>query len=194
MNKKEQKHICPAWGACGLDNSVRKLVHNPQKILQPFIKEGMTVLDVGCGPGFFSVEIAKLLNGSGKVIAADVQERMLGKIRKKIKGTTLEQRIELHKSDFDSIGIVEKIDFVFAFWMVHEVRNQKKFFEELASILKPNGLIFIIEPKIHVSKKEFSKMVDMLKKDGFTIIESPKVFFSRTMVLKAREDCCTVAV
>jgi ubiquinone/menaquinone biosynthesis C-methylase UbiE len=177
-----QPYICPSEAAGMLDNSFRKLVHHPQKILQPYIKSGMTVLDAGCGPGFFSIEIAKMLNSSGKVIAADIQEKMLDKIRKKITGTVLEPLVELHQSDFESIGVVEKVDFVLAFWMVHEVRNQEKFLEELASILKPNGLIFIAEPKIHVSKKKFNKMIDTIKEIGLTIVESPKVFFSRTIV------------
>ena len=176
-------HTCPAEAAGMLDNSLRKLIHNPRKILEPYIKTGMTVLDVGCGPGFFSIEIAKMLNGSGKIIAADLQEKMLNKVRKKIKNTNLEQNIELHKCDFEKIGIVEKVDFVLAFWMVHEVRNQEIFFEELASILKPNGMIFIIEPYIHVSKTAFKRMLDKIKEIGFKIIESPKVFFSRTVVL-----------
>ena len=183
MNKKEQKHICPTWGAVGLDNLFRKFVHNPQKILEPFIKEGMTALDIGCGPGVFSLGIAKMLNGTGKIIAADVQEGMIEKIRKKIEGTNLEQVIELHKSDFEKIGIDEKVDFVLAFWMVHEVRNQELFFEELTTILNANGRILIIEPKIHVSKKEFNAMISKIKECGFTIVESPKVFFSRAIVL-----------
>jgi len=183
MNKKEHKQIFPVERAAGLDNSFRKLVHNPQKILKPYIKEGMTVLDVGCGPGFFSVEIAKMLNGSGKVIAADVQGGMLEKIRTKIEGTVLEQRIVLHKSGYENIGIDEKVDLALAFYMVHEVRNQKKFFEELISLLKPKGVIFIIEPKFEVTKAEFREMVDKLKEMGFITIKSPKVFLSRTVVL-----------
>jgi len=183
MNTNKQTHTCPVELAGGLDNSIRKLVQNPQKIMKPYIQEGMTVLDVGCGPGYFSVEMAKLLNGSGKVIAADIQDGMLDKIRQKINGTALEQRIELHKSNCERIGVVTKVDFVLAFWMVHEVKNQKMFFEELRSILKPNGLIFIIEPKIHVVKKAFRTMVDMLIESGFTIIERPNVFFSRAVIL-----------
>jgi ubiquinone/menaquinone biosynthesis C-methylase UbiE len=183
MEKAERKHLCPTWGAVGLDNYFRKLLHNPQKILKPFIKNGMTVLDIGCGPGFFTLEMAKMLRGTGKVIAADVQEGMLKKVRKKIKGTDLEHTVELHKSNFENIDIVEKVDFVLAFWMVHEVRNQKKFLEELASILRPDGLVFIIEPKLHVSKRKFERMIDMIKESGLTIVESPKVFFSRTVLL-----------
>ena len=55
----------------------------------------MTVVDMGCGPGFFTVEMAKLLNGGGTVIAADLQEGMLEKVRQKIAGTALEQRVRL---------------------------------------------------------------------------------------------------
>ena len=186
MTANQHPYICPAERAGMLDISLRKSLQNPQKILKTFIKEGMTILDVGCGPGYFSMEIAKMLNGSGKVIAADVQEGMLNIIRKKVSGTSLEQRIELHKSDFESIGVIEKVDFVLAFWMVHEVRNQEKFFEELASILKPNGLILIVEPKIHVTKTEFGTMVEKLKKYGFSECKDVacRVFFSRTVVLK----------
>jgi len=52
MNDKE-KHVCPVESAKGLDNFFRKLVQNPKKILKDYVKKGMTVLDVGCGPGFF---------------------------------------------------------------------------------------------------------------------------------------------
>jgi len=184
MNKQEHKQIFPVERAAGLDNSFRKLVHNPQKILKPYIKAGMTVLDIGCGPGFFTVEIAKMLNDSGKVIAADVQEGMLEKLRKKIEGTVLEQRIVLHKSGYENIGIDEKVDLVLAFYMVHEVRNQKSFFEELISLLKPNGVIFIMEPKFEVTKAAFNEMVDSLKAFGFVATKSPKVFLSWTVVLE----------
>jgi ubiquinone/menaquinone biosynthesis C-methylase UbiE len=183
MNTNKQNQVCPVELAGLLDNSLRKLVQNPQKILKPYIKEGMTVLDVGCGVGFFSIEIAKMLNGFGKVIAADVQEGMLNVIRGKIARTPLEQRIELHQSNFESIGVVEKVDFALAFYMVHEVKNQKKFIEELASIVKPNGIILFIEPKLHVSKKAFEATVDMIKETGFTVADNPKVFFSRAVVM-----------
>ena len=79
MNKVNDKRICAVEKAGGLDNSVRKFLQNPQKILSPYIHEGMTVLDLGCGPGVFSIEIAKLLGDSGNVIAADLQKECLSK-------------------------------------------------------------------------------------------------------------------
>ncbi len=183
MSNYENKRICPLEMAGALDNSLRKLFQNPQRILSPFISEGMTVLDLGCGPGFFSIMIAKMLNNSGKVIAADLQEGMLEKVMNKIKGTELEKRIEIHKCEKTKIGITETVDFVLAFYLIHEVPDQDKLFEELKSILKPNGKIYIIEPKFHVSKRSFDDMIIKLESLGFEIIERPKVFFSRAVFL-----------
>jgi len=187
MTNDKNSHVCPVEIAGGLDNSFRKLLQNPYKIMEPYIIEGMTVLDLGCGPGFFSLEIAKLLKDSGKVIAADLQEGMLEKVRNKIKGTNLEQRVELHKCEKTQIGITEKVDFVLAFYMIHEVPSQDKLLEELKSILKPNGKIYIIEPKFHVSKKSFEVLIDKIKSMGFEIMESPRVFFSRTVLLTIKK-------
>jgi ubiquinone/menaquinone biosynthesis C-methylase UbiE len=78
------------------------LVQDPKKILKDYVKEGMTVLDVGCGPGFFSVEIADMVGASGKVIAVDLQQGMLDKIKNKIERTGIENIIELHKCEEDS--------------------------------------------------------------------------------------------
>jgi ubiquinone/menaquinone biosynthesis C-methylase UbiE len=183
MSNEKNSRVCPVELAGGLDNSIRRLLQNPQKLLKLFVKKGMTVLDLGCGPGFFSIEIAKMLLDSGKVIAADIQEGMLEKVNKKIKGTELERRIEIHKCEDTKIGISENVDFILAFYMIHEVPNQEILFGELKSILKPDGKIYIIEPKFHVSKKSFEVMIDSIKNIGFKVIDRPKVFFSRTVVL-----------
>jgi ubiquinone/menaquinone biosynthesis C-methylase UbiE len=182
MSKEINKRICPVELAGGLDNSIRRLLQNPHKILKPYISEGMTVLDLGCGVGFFSIEIAKMLRDSGKVIAADLQEGMLEKVNKKIKGTELERRITIHKCKEETIGVTEIVDFVLVFYMIHEVPNQDNLLRELKSILKPEGKIYIIEPKFHVSKKSFEEMINKIKDIGFEIIERPKVFFSRTVL------------
>jgi len=112
---------------------------------------------------------------------------MLEKLNKKIKGTALEQRIELHKCMADTIGITENVDFVLAFYVIHEVPDQDKLFNELRAILKPGGKIFIIEPKFHVSEKAFEEMISIAKSKGFESAERPKVFFSRTIILTARK-------
>jgi len=182
--KEKNMRVCPVEIAGSLDNIFRKWIHNPKKILGEYVKEGMIVLDIGCGSGLFSREMAKMIGRSGKVIAADLQEGMLEKLKDKIQGTEIERRIKLHKCEEDEIGISEKVDFVLAFWMLHVIPNQEKFFEEIKSILKSNGKIFIIEPKFHVSRQAFEEAINKAEKIGFKPIEKPKVFLNRTMVLR----------
>jgi ubiquinone/menaquinone biosynthesis C-methylase UbiE len=179
----ENTNVCPVEKAGGLDNSFRRWIQNPEKIVKPYIKPGMVVLDLGCGPGFFTIEMAKLLNGQGKVIAADLQEGMLEIVRQKIRKTELEQTIELHKCQDQSVGVTEKVDFILAFYVVHEIPDQDKLFRELKSILKPEGKIFIVEPNFHVPKKSFDRMLERAKNWGFEIAKQPKSFLSRAVVL-----------
>ena len=116
----------PVENASGLDSGFRRLAHDPGKILRGHVKEGMVVLELGCGPGFFTPEIARMVGRSGKVIAADLQEGMLQKVREKIEGMDIKERVELHKCEEDHIGLTEKVDLVLAFLMMHEVADKKR--------------------------------------------------------------------
>jgi ubiquinone/menaquinone biosynthesis C-methylase UbiE len=182
MNNGKQR-VCPVERAGRLDSRIRRWLQDPKKILSPYVKDGMTVLDVGCGPGFFSTGMAQLVGKSGRVIAADLQEGMLQKIRDKISGTELEDRITLHKCEETRIGVSESVDFVLLFYMVHEVPNKKNFFSEISSILKPNGQVLIVEPPVHVSKSAFEKTLEIARGVGFRAAKGPYVFLSKTVIL-----------
>jgi ubiquinone/menaquinone biosynthesis C-methylase UbiE len=177
-------HVCPLERAGHLDFSLRRWLQNPQKILAPRIKEGMIVLDFGCGPGFFTVDLARLVGASGRVIAADLQQGMLDKLSWKIQGTELQARISLHKCKTDKIGLSEKVDFLLAFYMVHELPDQDRFFNELKAVLKTKGQVLIVEPPFHVSKSAFEKTIRKAQNSGFVLTEKPNVFLSKTALLK----------
>ena len=184
MDANRKNRICPVEQAGALDFNLRKLVQNPKKILKPYINDGMTVLDLGCGPGFFTIEIAKLVGNSGKVIAADLQEGMLEKLKQKIQNTKFKDVIKLHKCQSDKIASSEKVDLVLVFYMLHEVPNQINFLQDIKTLLKPNGKVFIVEPKFHVSNDDFQKLINILIQTGFYIVEKPKIFFSRALIAK----------
>ena len=141
------------------------------------------VLDLGCGPGFFTLDMAHMVGETGRVIASDLQEGMLQKLKQKIKGATLENRITLNQCKESNIGLTETVDFIFAFYMVHEVLHPEAFFDELFSILKPNGKVLIVEPAFHVSKRMFEKNLLKAQDAGFTPVETPKILFSRSVLL-----------
>ncbi|XOF33288.1 MAG: class I SAM-dependent methyltransferase [Candidatus Electrothrix sp. YB6] len=185
MNKKNQR-VCPVEWAGFLDNPFRKLLQNPGKILHPYLQQGMTVLDVGCGPGFFSIPAAEMLGASGQVIAADLQEGMLRKLHAKIQGTELEERIRLHTCRKDKIGVSEHADFALLFYIVHELPDQNAFFDEIRTILKPKGQVLMAEPFFHVARSAFEKTVRIAEKSGFADIGRPKIFFSNAVLLKKK--------
>jgi ubiquinone/menaquinone biosynthesis C-methylase UbiE len=184
--KSTKESVCPVEKAGLLDNGIRKIFQNPGKILKPYIKEKMVVLDLGCGPGFFSMEIGKLLNNSGTVICADLQDGMLDVVRRKIKGLDNETIFRLHKCESDSINLDASVDFVLAFYMIHEVPNQRRLFDELKSILNPGGQILIIEPKFHVTKNAFASMVENLVSTGFEVQEMPRDILNRSILVKKK--------
>jgi ubiquinone/menaquinone biosynthesis C-methylase UbiE len=181
--KTDNKSVCPVELAGGLDNRLRRFLQNPRKILAPYIRPKMTALDLGCGPGFFTIEMGRMLYGSGKVVAADLQQGMLDKVVAKIKGTVLENTIQLHKCQDDRIGLAEKVDFILAFFMVHEVPDHDKLFAEVKTLLKPGGRMLIIEPNFHVSKKSFNSMMEIIHKYGLTEIDRPRHFLCRSVLI-----------
>ena len=180
---RDRNRVCPVEIAGGLDTKLRRWLQNPYKLLHPFVHEGMTVLDVGCGPGFFSMAMGEMVGLSGNVIAADLQNGMLDIIRNKIEGTQLEKIIKLHKCEKDKIGYTGESDFILAFYMIHELPDQTRFFNELYSVLKPGGQLFIVEPKLfHVSGKEFSDTVGFAEKAGFKLMNRPRIRLSWSAV------------
>ena len=179
MKTEDKNRVCPAELAGGLDNSLRRFLQNPSKILKPHIKKGMKVLDFGCGPGFFTIEIAKLVSDNGTVIAADLQDGMLEKLSAKIKNTELEKKITLHKCAQNTIGLSEKVDFILAFYVVHEIPDKDRLLDEFKSILNPGGRLLIIEPNFHVNKKEFGEMLCKMENAGFKVLGRPDSFMNR---------------
>ena len=182
MNKDTNTKVYRHETNGGQDNSLRRVMQNPRRTLSPYITENMTVLDLGCGSGFFAAEIAMMLGDSGKVIAADLHEGVLARFRQNLVGTDLEKKILLHKCLPDEIGLESKVDFILAFHMVGSSPDRAKLLDEIKELLNPNGLLFIIEPNLDVTKQEFEHMVAYIKSLGFETKDRPTVTFSRSIV------------
>ena len=178
-----ERMVCPIKVAGLLDSKFRRLFHNPNKLLKPYINKNMTVLDFGCGPGVFSIEIANLMEGTGKVISVDMQEGMLEIIRKKIAGKPIEKTIVLHKCTQNSVNLKEPVDFILMFYVVHEVPAKENLFNEVLPLINKNGLIMIVEPGL-VSAKEFNETINYIKGKNFTEHEKLKAPLSKGIVLR----------
>jgi 2-polyprenyl-3-methyl-5-hydroxy-6-metoxy-1,4-benzoquinol methylase len=175
-------HTCPWWFGYSFDNPLRRFVHDPVAILGEFVAPGQTVVDIGCGLGYFSLALAKLVGPSGRVVALDVQPQMVRRARSRAECQGLADRIDFHICTPNRLGLTNPVDFVLAFWVVHEVADPEGLLNEVSSFLRPHGRLLIAEPKGHVSAARFAATVELAHSVGYHISEGPLVRFSRTVV------------
>src|SRR5579883_2150252 len=97
--------VCPWWLGYFLLNPFRAWTQNPARILSPYIREGMTVLEPGAGMGFFTLELARRAGPSGRVIVVDIQAKMLERLKRRAAKAGLASRIEARLAPVDSMGI-----------------------------------------------------------------------------------------
>jgi len=187
MMENRDHEVFPEKRAKYLLRRSRRILQSPRRILGPWIKDGMTVVDYGCGPGFFAVEAAKLVGENGKVIAVDIQQGMLDMLAERIKGTGLEKRIILQKPVEKEADTRGTADVFIAFHVVHELSDKPAFFRDAADMLKPGDILYLSEPKHRVSKKEFLETVEIAEKCGFEAFASPAIFLDRTVVMKNKD-------
>ena len=175
--------VCPWWLSFTLNNVFRKMIQDPKHILAPLVRPGQVAADIGCGPGFFTLEMARLVGAGGKVIAVDLQQKMLQIVKQRAEKVHLSDRIQYHQCQSQALGLQEPCDFILSFYMVHEVPDAGSFFRELKSVLKPGGLFLLVEPKMHVSKKQFEQTAARAYAAGFRKQAEPLIRFSRAVLL-----------
>jgi 2-polyprenyl-3-methyl-5-hydroxy-6-metoxy-1,4-benzoquinol methylase len=150
----KNQHVCPLWLGFVLINPFRRFVHNPIKILGPYLKSGMKAVDFGCAMGYFSLPMASMVGITGKVYCFDIQREMLNKLLKRAENKNLDKIIEprLITDEKAYEGINHSIHFALLFAVAHEVPNQKVLFKKLSELLKTEAILLFAEPKGHVKK------------------------------------------
>lgn len=176
---KPSSTVCPARFAWFLDNPLRRWLHKSEAILGGLVTAGSTVLDLGCGSGTFTLELARRVGPSGRVIAADLQPAMLAKVQQRIAREELQDSVTLHVCAPDRVGLSARVDFVLAFWMVHEVPSAATLFAEMHEVLNSEGKLLLVEPKLHVTRSEFQAEVDAALRANFKLLAQPSIRLSR---------------
>jgi len=77
------------------------------------------------------------------------------------------------------------VDFVLAFWMVHETPDPQVFFKQVREILKLGGRMLVTEPKYHVSDAAFQQELEMAEAARLAVKGRPDTALSKAALLEA---------
>jgi SAM-dependent methyltransferase len=147
----------------------------------------MMVLEPGPGMGFFTLELARLVGTSGRVVAIDVQNKMIDRLKRRALKAGLLSRVDARISPSDSLGVQDlrgMVDFTLAFAVVHEFPDSGHFFAEVAAAAKPGATMLLAEPKGHVKPADFDAELAAASVAGFKKVEQPPIRGSHTALLK----------
>ncbi len=182
-----EHRVCPWWLGYLLACPLRRLLQDPKSVLAPYVRDGMMVLEVGPGMGFFTIDLARMVGAHGRVVAVDIQPRMISHLKRRLAKAGLLKRVDARLAGADSMGLADltgAIDFVLAFAVVHELAAPDRFFAEAAQALKTGGSILLAEPPGHVRVLDFEQQLALAARAGLRLTERPRLRRSHAALLK----------
>ena len=152
-----------------LDNPLRRLIFNREKFIRGMgIKQGDTVLEMGCGPGFFTETLSAVAGKNGKVYAQDVEEKMLKRVTAKLHGFGF-KNVTLLLSNSSSLPLGDGVcDAVFCANVLEEIYHENEIagtIKEIHRVLKKPGILIIKEHRPGGTRK----IIEEVKKAFLTL-------------------------
>ena len=179
--------VCPWWLGYLLASPIRRLLQDPRQLVAPYVHEGMTALEPGPGMGFFTLELARRIGPSGRVVAVDIQPKMIAALKRRVARAGLRERVDARVAAPDSLGLADlagTVDFTLAFALVHEIPAIDRFFSEVAQASKPGATLLFVEPAGHVKPPDFEVELQTAVKAGFELADRPVVRRSHAALLR----------
>jgi ubiquinone/menaquinone biosynthesis C-methylase UbiE len=129
-----------------LDNPLRRFTMNPVNVLTRMgLQRGLSVLEVGCGPGYFSIAAARLAE-EGNLYPLDISPHMVERVKKKAQKHNLEH-VKTINAPASATGLEdESIDLILCIDVLPDVRDTDSTFREMYRVLKLDGVLSVFEP------------------------------------------------
>jgi len=185
LARRYWKFPAPSFIGKFLDSKQRKVMQPPEKIIsRSGIDKGMTVLEIGCGSGAFTTDVARAIGNKGILSALDIEIKMLKQVASKL------NRIE--NKDIKNVKLVqasaytlpfskESFDIVYMVAVFQEIPNKEKALKEINRVLKNNGILsiseFIVDPDYPLK----STTIKMVQRTGFNLNIVSGNFFNYTI-------------
>ena len=167
INRLVKKGVFPHQLAFTLLIPVRNLFLSPKQLISRLpLKKNSRVLEVGPGPGYFSIHIAKVLT-EGSLVLADIQQEMLDKAKKRILRRNI-SNVEFYLCNGDNFQLPdESFDVIFLVTVIGEIENKNAYIKEFHRLLKTGGILSISELKGDPDKLTIGEAKELLNDSGF---------------------------
>jgi ubiquinone/menaquinone biosynthesis C-methylase UbiE len=176
------KNPFPPSLAFFLDLPLRRLLIDREKFLRGMgVKEGDRVLEVGCGPGFFTETLSLIVGEKGKVYAQDIEEAMLRKIKKKLPSFRYPNVIPL-LCNSSSLELPDSsCDVILCANVIEEIYKEGELegtVKEIGRVLKPGGILFIKEHRFGGTEPIIKETEALLVRFGYDKVSEEKTLLS----------------
>jgi ubiquinone/menaquinone biosynthesis C-methylase UbiE len=136
----------PAFVARFIDNPIRRRLQPPTQVVDWIgIQKGMCVLEIGPGPGTFTIEAAKRAGEGGRVFAVDIQPAVISELTHRIRKDQVTNVIAEVASAYDLPFSDNTFDRVFMVAVLAEIPDKRKALRELKRVLKDDGRLAVGE-------------------------------------------------
>lgn len=151
VNANRQPHPMPWQFASLLDHPARLAYRNPSETLGLFgFAAGMTVLDLGCGTGLFTVEMARMVGPDGTVHGVEIQGPLLEMTRARLLEAGFQDRCVLHHAGAYALPLDNhSVDLAVAIATIGEIPDRLHALLELYRVVRPGGRLAISEEVAH---------------------------------------------
>jgi precorrin-6B methylase 2 len=112
------------------------------------VQPGMVCLDVGCGGGDVSVELARLVAPNGRVVAIDLDEVKIDIARGEAAAQQI-SNVDFQVANLDNCVLGEEFDVAHARFVLSHLRNPKEVLTKIRTALKPGGVVVVADTNFH---------------------------------------------
>ncbi|KAF5414241.1 MAG: putative arsenite methyltransferase [Candidatus Methanogaster sp.] len=149
------------------DNPILPIFRSPEKLLAAAgLGPGQSVLEVGCGPGFFTIPAAKVVGEKGTVYAVDVHPAAITRVKKRIDSVGI-RNVTPILSNASGTGLRDKsIDLAFVFGLLHIAGGIEDVLSEVHRVLKPDGIL-----SFEKTRGPEKRLIKAAEEEGFAYSE-----------------------
>lgn len=161
-----------------LAKPIRYLFETPGRLLKGYVKQGMTVLDVGCGRGYYSLGMGRLVGPKGRVIAVDTEAEVIATLKRKAEEAGLSERIDARICSTQNLDIPDlsgQVDFALAVYVIHHAKDASSLISDVHRALKQGGKFLVIEPRHHASAVDCQSAEAAARSAGFALADHPRL-------------------